>query len=297
MSRQRGAFTLLELLIVIGIIAIVIGLLLPAVQKVQEAALRARCANNLKQIGLAVQMHHNTYSLLPSNGGWNGTETIPSTTGQQIVVTTDEFGNAPHQWGVGLPGVLPTAQLGSWAYAILPYVEQQSMYDSRSWTDPLTLYICPARRWARAQVAPASDQYGTYMTGGWAWGKTDYAANWLAVANRPICMSLSGFSDGTSNTILVGEKAMDPANYNTGTWFWDEPFFVGGAGGTARNGTQILRDARGVAFPFNWGSPHSGGAQFLFADGSVRRLSYALPAKTVAALLTPAGDEPTPALD
>jgi prepilin-type processing-associated H-X9-DG protein len=173
-------------------------------------------------------------------------------------------------------------------------MEQEAIYRGQSWTTPFAMYMCPSRRHVDAQTAPANDQYATYLTGGWEWGKIDYAANALVIPNRPRVMSLVQITDGASNTILIGEKAMDRSNYDTGTWFWDEPFFIGGAGGTERSGTLILKDDRGIKFPYNWGSPHTGGAQFVFADGSVHTLSYSMPQNAVKALLTPAGGEKTP---
>ncbi len=289
------AFTLIELLVVLAIIAVLIGLLLPAVMKVRAAAARLQCANHLKQIGLAMQMHHDTYQVFPSNGGWDGREQIPSTSGALFVPASLENSNPqPHLWGVGEPNVSPYTQMGSWAYEILPFVEQQNAYQQRAWMNPLPLYVCPARRMATAQTPPASDQYGSYNGGGWAWSKTDYAANALVCPGRPLCLSLAQFTDGTSNTILIGEKAMDPKNYQTGTWYWDEPFFLGGAGGTERSQPIVLRDAPGIRFQFNWGSAHTGGAQFLFADGSVHLSAYATPSATLLALMTPNGGEPTP---
>lgn len=287
-SPVPAAFTLIELLVVLAIIGVLIGLLLPAVQKVRAAAARAQCANNLKQIGLAMTMHHDTYGVFPSNGGWDGREEILSISGSSFVPASIEHSNPqPHLWGVGEPNVSPYAQPGSWAFAILPFIEKQNVYEQRAWMDPQALYICPARRMATAQKAPASDQYGTYISGGWDWGKTDYAANALVCPARPICLTLSDIRDGTSQTILVGEKAMDPRNYQTGTWFWDEPFFLGGSGGTERSKPAILRDVPGVVFMYNWGSAHSGGAQFLFADGSAHQIAYATAAPVVNALLTP----------
>jgi prepilin-type processing-associated H-X9-DG protein len=102
---------------------------------------------------------------------------------------------------------------------------------------------------------------------------------------------VAAVTDGTSHTILVGEKSMDVKNYDTGTWYNDEPFFTGGSGGTFRWGDRILQDARNIVFEGNWGSDHTGGAQFLFADGSVHLLNYATAPDVMAGLLTPSGGE------
>jgi prepilin-type N-terminal cleavage/methylation domain-containing protein len=291
---RRVAFTLVELLVVIAIIGVLVALILPAIQKVRESASRTRCANHLKQIGMAFHQHHDTYHLLPSNGGWDGIQTIPSVSGPPITPEVIELPNTPHYFGVGQPGLAVSKQTGSWAYAILPFLEQQGIYQQRAWTEPLELFICPSRRVAAAWKAPDADKYATYITGGWVWGKTDYAANALVIPTRPKCLSVAHVTDGTSHTALVGEKAMDPANYNTGTWFWDEPFFLGGAGGTERSGSLLLHDAPGAKFPYNWGAAHSAGVQFLFGDGSVHLLPYDTSSDVVAALLTPSGGEIIP---
>jgi prepilin-type processing-associated H-X9-DG protein len=238
--------------------------------------------------------HHDAYRVFPSNGGWDGKQQIPTVSGGQTLVETIEKSNPQgFIWGVGVPNLRPQDQTGSWAYAILPYMEQENMYRQRDWQQPLPLYYCPSRRQPVAQEA-FDDEYGTYLGGGWQWGKTDYAANALVIPNRPKCLSIAGIRDGTAYTILVGEKAMDPKNYDTGTWYWDEPFFTGGNGGTQRDGSHVLRDTKDVDFVFNWGSAHPGGAQFLFADGSVRMIPYDTPQDTVKALLTPDGGEPAP---
>ncbi len=298
--RGHAGFTLIELLVVIAIVGVLVGLTLAAVQRVRAAAARVACANNLKQIGLAFHQHHDLHGVLPSNGGWDDRQKIRAVDGTWITVTVQDA-TLSFAWvlGVGEPNRTPRDQTGSWAYALLPFLEQQAMYDRRAWTEPFKIYHCPSRRAPRAQL-PQNDVYGDYNGGGWAWGKTDYAANTYAVPNRPNCLSFARFTDGTSHTLLCGEKAMSPANYETGTWYWDEPFFVGGAGGTHRGkgflageGSAVVRDDPGMGFSYryNWGSAHPGGAQFVLADGAVQSIAYGTDAAVVSALLTPAGGE------
>jgi prepilin-type processing-associated H-X9-DG protein len=280
------------LLVVIAIIGVLLALLLPAVQKVRESANRIYCANNLHQIGLSLLNHHDTFGVLPSNGGWDGMQMIRAVDGSlTIPYTQDKEGGPRLNWGVGDPTLSPRAQTGCWAYAILPFLEQDNMYVERDWTHAFKIYICPSRRSALALVPVAEDAFGFYWGGGWRWGKTDYAANRLIMGERGHCVTLAALTDGTSNTFLVGEKAVDPKVNQPETWFHDEPFFTGGSGSTARHGSLVLHDAPGIMYKDNWGSAHPGGAQFVFADGSVRPLSYATPAATVHALLTPDGGE------
>lgn len=299
--HRREAFSLLELLVVITIISVLIGLLIPAVQKVREAANRMVCANNLKQIGLAFHQHHDVYELFPQNGGWDGKQTITAVNGSQIsVLSIDAQTSLTFYWGVGDPNRSPKDQTGSWAYSILPYIEQQNIFQYRAWTVPVKLYTCLSRRQPAAMIS-VDDADGVYDGGGWAWGKSDYAANAWVVPDRPECLTLKDIRDGTSQTILVGEKAMHPKDYQSGTWYWDEPFFLGGSGGTKRgfqsvpgtDGFVVLRDSvsMGYEFRYNWGAPHPAGAQFLFIDGSVHTLRHGTPTTVVSALLTPNGGE------
>jgi prepilin-type N-terminal cleavage/methylation domain-containing protein/prepilin-type processing-associated H-X9-DG protein len=294
-ARHPG-FTLIELLVVVAIFAILIGLLLGALQKARETASRIACANNLKQIGLALQMHQDAYGVFPSNGGWDGEQWILSVDGRKTYVTVRDS-SLPFvwHWGVGAPGLFPSAQTGSWAYSLLPFLEEQNMYQQRDWMISEKLYICPSRRTDTPQV-PRDDRFGTYEGGGWPWGKTDYAANRDVIPNRPLVLSLAAVTDGTSHTVLVGEKAMSPLNYSTGTWYWDEPFFTGGSGGTQRWGNRIVHDSPNMGFTYrdNWGAAHSAGAQFVFADGSARLISFSTSAAIVHGLLTPAGGEVVP---
>jgi prepilin-type N-terminal cleavage/methylation domain-containing protein len=256
--RARSAFTLIELLVVIAIIAILIGLLLPAVQKVREAAARTQTVNNLKQIGLAFHNYHDTNSTLPNNG---------------------DNSAAPISW--------------CWAFQILPYIEQQNVYNQGTQAGvyqaiPIKTYICPGRN-----HTPFSTNGGN--SPGINGPHTDYAINGTTFSwsNYKVTLTMSVLTSatGTSNTVMVGEKSMDPKNYgNTSSNNWDEVIYSGGYGGTGRgqgaysvtngvintntSGSFILRDTPGDNFGNEWGSPFNGGCPFVMCDGSVRLISY-----------------------
>jgi len=292
----RAGFSLIELLIVIAIIGVLTGLTLAGVQKAREAAARARCQNQLRQIGLAFHQHHQDHNVLPGNGGWDGAQTIPTISGTRTTPYTYDFEiPQPWQWGVGDPALGPREQMGSWAFSILAYLEQGAVFRERAWQEPVAIYACPSRRPPQAMPA-TNDSRGVYNGGGWNWGKVDYAANARLIPDRPDCLTFHDIRDGLSNTILVGEKAMAPENYTSGTWWWDEPFFLGGSDSTSRKGTGLVRDGSVDALLTreNWGSAHPGAANFLFADGSVRTIRYGIDPSILLALLTPAGGETTP---
>ncbi len=240
-TASRHGLTIVEILVITAIVAVLIGLLLPAVQQVRESANRMRCQNNLKQLGIALLNHHNNYEVYPSNGGWDGKQTIPSITGNSFVPSTKLLPSGQTSyWGVGDPTMSPQSQTGPWLYAILPFLEHESIFNERTWFAPVKEYICPSRRQALSYPV-ADDAFGIYDGGGWTWGKTDYAGNALiltgqvAIPRSTTNANLLQVTDGASNTILVGEKAFDSSVQTPSTWNWDEPYFLGGSGRPTRS--------------------------------------------------------------
>lgn len=296
----RRGLTLVEVLVVVFVIGALVSLAMPALQQGREAASRISCVNHLRQIGIALHKHHDSFDALPGNGGWDASQQIIGVDGKVTYIssTDDKNINGPQQylWGVGDPTRTGPEQPGSWAFSILPQIEQAAIFQHRDWRVGIPLYVCSSRRTAVGTMAPLIDEYGSYVTGGWTWGKVDYAANALVVPNRPRVVRIGDIRDGTSHTLLVGEKSMDPKNCVSGTWYFDEPFFAGGSAGTARSGAKVLRDSAAVNFQNNWGSSHSGVCNALFCDGHVGGLMFSTEETIVQALLTPHGRDLVPEL-
>ena len=267
--RRRFAFTLIELLVVIAIIAILIGLLLPAVQKVREAAARMQCSNNLKQIGLAVHNHHDVFGGFPLAG--NGADPTRVMNG-------------------GSPATGKDQTLG-WAYQILPYIEQNALWANTNDTlvkaTPVKIYFCPTRRSPtvfsvsaggtngnRAQIDYAAS-LGTDNTNG---------ANGLIPKNNQPPMRIERITDGSSNTLLVSERFLAPAWYAAPGGPESDVYRGGYTAGFNRNalvrsGAQDpLQDRAyaGTSDLWRFGSAHAGSMNAVFGDGSVRRIRYGI---------------------
>ncbi len=306
MTRRQSqlGFTLIELLVVIAIIAILIGLLLPAVQKVREAASRAKCSNNLKQMGLACHSFHDAQGVFPPGLGAVGdNQTAP--------------------FNATSPANLMFA---SWHTHILPFAEQSPLYEQmkpniNGLGKPVPLYACTSDpkgqfgyngngfngQLTTSYVGSAGvDMYNTYppsqLTGILHWRSK---------------VKISGVSDGTSNTFLIGER---PASLPNGWWGWWDTTRSPGAwwdydclGGVANTGSffgssddngggtpcpsgaaaGVYRSPgsqpNGCNFDHFW-SYHPGGAMFAMGDGSVRLIPYSA-SSIMPALATRSGGE------
>lgn len=325
--RHRSlAFTLIELLVVIAIIAILIGLLLPAVQKAREAAMRTQCLNNLKQIGIGLQGYHDSMSVFPPG--------------------TARFQRQEN-----------TSPAYFWSYFILPYIEQKNVsesvpvVDAPNWADggvyqraveaQIKIFRCPAstdlltynsqgiaRRYAISYAAvqsgdignPASsvgsgewsahlDDSTTYAQGYNGWPlPTDRMYRHNGALGYNSLTSLNSVPDGSSNTAMVGERYryMTQADSYTasmeryGTWGIGTP--------DINNAGQQSVGSIGIPFNFNsmatltdntslsraagcFSSRHPMGVQFLFMDGSVHYLSNSTPDNVRLALGSTNGGE------
>ncbi|MDB4614454.1 DUF1559 domain-containing protein [bacterium] len=253
-SKNRYAFTLIELLVVIAIIAILVSLLLPAVQQAREAARRTQCKNNLKQIGLAVHNYQSAYNVLPPG------------------------------WVSAGPGESDRHNYFAWSTFILPFLDQPRLYSSFDFSTDmdspanaefldiqLAMYRCPS------DDSPAmyhSDRQDLDLA----------VSNYPGIGGHRVCAlnaegafglnsstRIRDFQDGTSNTVVVGERiAFQPYTDRIPVW--------SGVYLTETYGLNLEVVLGWTGIPLNrptlsehgFSSRHTGGAQFLFGDGHVR---------------------------
>lgn len=286
-AKMRLGFTLVELLVVIAIIGVLVGLLLPAVQAAREAARRMQCSNNLKQIGLAMHMYHDTHLKFP-------------------------------------PGAFDETNHGNrlaWTVFILPFQEQMNLYNQFNFSlntyaganlipvaTPVNTYLCPSSRLkfnaATAENPPNGMAYTTHYYGlmgavginsSIPGGTTVYPVaagpaghggyTNTGILYRNSSTRMGDISDGTSSTFLVGELSWERANCFRS---WGR-----GASGTAiagaknvQYGINIQPYSSGNFNLVSFGSEHTGGAQFGMGDGSVRFTSQSIDMGTYLATVT-----------
>lgn len=297
-QRTQG-FTTIELLVSLSIVGILAALLLGAVQRARESTRRIQCSNQLKQIALATQMFQGAHRIVPSNGGPSSLSVLVTSSGSTVQPFTFEIATATqYYWGVAEPNAAVAEQPGSWLYSVLPYVEQNSLFRHPEFGQEVGIYRCPSRPRGDPS-SPVTDQYAVYDGGGGGlrFSKSDYAGNDQVIQNRPAKIRWQDLRDGLTYTILAAEKAYDFEVHQPTTWYWDEPFWLGGSKGTARSGTRIVDDGRQIAFRDNWGSAHAGGAVFAFADGRTTFIGVSTDESILSAAMTISGNENSPAIE
>jgi prepilin-type N-terminal cleavage/methylation domain-containing protein len=298
-AAARSGFTLVELLVVIAIIGILVALLLPAIQAAREAARRTQCSNNLKQIGLAVQLHADSREIYPDGGNAWWTKYRSKVDNGQPKAADN----------TGLPKAAPYQEWG-WHYQILPYIEQQNLWeevdDVKVRAAEIPGYYCPSRRGptihdsgdingmraltdyvGNAGISEAGNGNFGMMGNG-----TDGTIVRTALGgrrNRPpknprshAVIPSRHIEDGLTHTLLVGEKRMNSDNIEGGSaaddqgwadgWDWDIVRW-----GHVQPGPDYqLEGKRQISIDkmTAFGSSHPGNFIGVFCDGSVRSIKF-----------------------
>jgi len=329
--RERGAFTLIELLVVIAIIAVLIGLLLPAIQKVRDAAAQTSCKNNLKQIGIALHAFNDEKGHFPvgefddDNANWSWTvDLLPyieqAGAYKDLVADTanfwrppnfgdgpnglncDTLGNA-HDTNIVAGGGVASRIMKTFDCPSTPYAKNYSSGDGRTNGLARSSY-CGNAGAAVAYLANNGGSFccacanlkGTAMNGVFLFANDN---------DRTWAVSLTQISDGTSNTVAVGEVGI--SSNVTATKNNDGSFPTWAGGNKGRGCGDFL--GLGNTFRFmdtgynlnlrtgnnsnlSFGSNHSGGANFLFCDDSVRFVANEVDISVYTAIGTRSGGEP-----
>ncbi len=311
-ANSRHGFTLIELLVVIAIIAILIALLLPAVQQAREAARRSSCRNNLKQIGLALQNHHDVYGFFPS--------------AHQIGKTWDSsYQRQDPPRGYASNGYPQDGAYFSWMFRIAPYLDQGVIFkqakvcaNSSCWPwwqytsggqclngIPVKVFQCPSDVRGDLILDYGSNQRAAMTSYLGVNGLNQFqeagGQNGMLFVNSGV--KFRDVTDGSTNTIMVGERP-PTQDLVYGWWF-------AGAGTAPRFGTSDVvlgiaerqpspasaaeyyrpGDIQNASHQYHFWSLHAGGTFFLLADGSVHFISYNVGRNVIQALATRNGNE------
>jgi prepilin-type N-terminal cleavage/methylation domain-containing protein/prepilin-type processing-associated H-X9-DG protein len=297
MKYGRRGFTLIELLVAISIVGILFAMLLPAVQAAREAARRAGCANNLKQLGLALHGYHDALGSFPM--------------GYVAARDPDPYQTTPG-WG--------------WAAMILPHLEQSSLVNTANFSLPVErpdnlttritdvgAFICPADRNPGRYVAARADgtPVGLFQTNSYAacYGAglaiDDQPGSGNGIFRRNFVVRLADILDGTDNTIALGERgaclvrtpwvgapsqAVSSFTPNSSVQGYPDGALGHGAELVVAHVDEILFNGPGTG-PDDFYSPHPVGGNFVFADGSVRFVRDTIALPVLRALCTRAQGE------